>query len=42
LFLFVATLMWLPPTVHAEVTAVLLVLVVGVPIARRWFANHPN
>jgi hypothetical protein len=39
LFLFVATLMWLPPALHAAVTAALVLLVLIVSIARRWFTN---
>jgi hypothetical protein len=40
LFLFVATLMWLPPALHAEVTAAILLLVLLLPFVRRWFTNH--
>jgi hypothetical protein len=40
LFLFVATLMWLPPALHAEVTAAIFLLVLLVPFVRRWFTNH--
>jgi len=40
LFLFVATLMWLPPALHAQVTAAILLLVLLVPFVRRRFTNH--
>jgi hypothetical protein len=36
LFLVVATFMWLPPALHAAVTAALVLLVLVVSIARRW------
>jgi UPF0716 family protein affecting phage T7 exclusion len=42
LFLIVATIVWLPPTVHAGVTAAILLLVLLVPIVRRWFTDHVN
>jgi hypothetical protein len=38
-FLFLATLMWLPPTLHLGVTALILIVLI-VPIARRWFTHH--
>lgn len=40
LFLIVATLVWLPPAVHAGVTAAILLLVLLVPVVRRWFTDH--
>ena len=40
LFLFVATLPWLPPALHAEVTAAILLLVLLVRVVRRWFTDH--
>jgi hypothetical protein len=39
LFLVVATFMWLPPALHAAVTAALVLLVLVASIARRWFTN---
>ena len=42
LFLIVATLMWLPPALHAEITAAILLLVLLVPVVRRWFTDHVN
>jgi hypothetical protein len=40
LFLFVATLVWLPPALHAEVTAAILLLMLVAPVLRRWFTNQ--
>lgn len=42
LFVVVATFMWLPPALHAEVTAAILLLVLLVPVVRRWFTDHVN
>lgn len=42
LFLVVATFMWLPPALHAQVTATILLLILLVPFARRWFTDHVN
>ncbi|MGH3142151.1 MAG: hypothetical protein ACRDO9_03325, partial [Gaiellales bacterium] len=39
-FLFVATFMWLPPALHAGVTAAIILLVLIVPIAHRWFTHR--
>jgi hypothetical protein len=39
-FLFVATLVLLPPTLHAGVTAAIILLVLIVPIAHRWFTHR--
>jgi hypothetical protein len=39
-FLFVATLMLLPPALHAGVTAAIILLVLIVPIAHRWFTHR--
>jgi hypothetical protein len=39
-FLFVATLMWLPPTLHLGVTAAIVLLVLIVPIAQRRFTHR--
>ena len=39
-FLFLATLMWLPPTLHLGVTAAIILLVLIVPIAHRWFTHR--
>jgi hypothetical protein len=40
LFLFVATFVWLPPALHAGVTAAIILLVLIVPIPRRWFTHR--
>ena len=40
LFLTAATLMWLPPALHAGVTAAIILLVLVVPMARRWFTHR--
>jgi hypothetical protein len=40
LFLSVATLMLLPPALHAGVTAGIILLVLIVPIAHRWFTHR--
>jgi hypothetical protein len=40
LFLVVATFMWLPPALHAAVTAALVLLVLVVSIARRWIHDR--
>jgi hypothetical protein len=39
-FLFLATLMWLPPTLHLGVTAAIILFVLIVPIAHRWFTHR--
>jgi hypothetical protein len=39
-FLFLATLMWLPPTLHLGVTAAIILFVLIVPIAHRWFRHR--
>jgi hypothetical protein len=39
-FLVVAALMWLPPALHAGVTAAIILLVLIVPIAHRWFTHR--
>jgi hypothetical protein len=39
-FLFVATFVWLPPALHAGVTAAIVLLVLIVPIAHRWFTHR--
>jgi hypothetical protein len=39
-FLFLATLMWFPPTLHLGVTAAIILLVLIVPIAHRWFTHR--
>jgi hypothetical protein len=39
LFLIVATFIWLPPVLHIEVTATILLLVLLVPYVRRWFTD---
>jgi hypothetical protein len=39
LFLIVATFIWLPPVLHVEVTATILLLVLLVPFVRRWFTD---
>jgi hypothetical protein len=38
-FLLLATFMWLPPTLHLGVTAAIILLVLIVPIAHRWFTH---
>jgi hypothetical protein len=38
-FLLLATFMWLPPTLHLGVTAAIILLLI-VPIARRWFTHR--
>lgn len=40
LFVFVATFMWLPPALHAEVTAAIILLALIVPTAHRWFTHR--
>jgi len=40
LLLTVATFMWLPPGLHAGVTAAIILLVLIVPIAHRWFTHR--
>ena len=40
LFLIAATFMWLPPALHAGVTAAIILLVLIVPIARRRFTHR--
>lgn len=40
LFVFVATFMWLPPALHAKVTAAIILLVLMVPTALRWFTHR--
>lgn len=40
LFLIVATFMWLPPTLHLALTAAVILLVLIVPIAHRWFTHR--
>jgi hypothetical protein len=39
-FLLLATLMWLPPTLHLGVTAAIILFVLIVPIAHRWFTHR--
>lgn len=39
-FLVLATFMWLPPALHAGVTAAITLLVLIVPIAHRWFTHR--
>jgi hypothetical protein len=39
-FLVLATFMWLPPALHAGVTAAIILLVLIVPIAHRWFTHR--
>jgi hypothetical protein len=38
-FLLPATFMWLPPTLHLGVTAA-IILIVLIPMARRWFTHR--
>ena len=40
LFLIAATFVWLPPALHAQVTAAIVLLVLIVPIAHRWFTQR--
>jgi hypothetical protein len=40
LFLVVATFILLPPALHAGVTAAIILLVLIVPIALRWFTHR--
>lgn len=40
LFLLVATFVWLPPALHAWVTAAIVLLVLIVPIAQRRFTHR--
>lgn len=40
LFLIAATFVWLPPALHAGVTTGIVLLVLIVPIAHRWFTHR--
>ena len=40
LFLVLATLIWLPPALHAGLTAAILLLVLLVSVVRRWFTSR--
>jgi hypothetical protein len=40
LFLFIATFIWLPPALHAGVTAAIVLFVLIIPIAYRWFTHR--
>jgi hypothetical protein len=39
-FLTVATFIWLPPALHAGVTAAIILLVLIVPNLHRWFTHR--